>query len=262
MCKEAPRNYFVESKPKKNGGHRVIYKPRSWLKAYQKKLNKRLSKLPILNGICGGPGTSIMDAMAPHCDNPLLLTIDLKDFFPSIGHHRVRALFEEILDDETLATAFTMLCTSKLKVPQGAPTSATIARQMIQPAFVDLKKALYGIHPSCKATVWVDDIVISGPAGLRKSKGTVVRIFERHEFVVNERKTKIMFAEDDRDNLGLTLCDFIYPSADTLEKYETCKRDTPWKVKTIAGYLNFFKDINKANMRCTESSEEVILLVC
>ncbi|NBB81072.1 MAG: hypothetical protein GVY36_16805 [Verrucomicrobia bacterium] len=250
LCDGAPRCYKYEAHPKANGEHRIISKPYSRIKIHQKKLNKALSELPIEAGICGGPGTTIMAAMKPHCKNPLLLTIDLKNFFPSIDQRRVNDLFAQILDDSSYASSFTKLCTTRRAMPQGAPTSATIARLIIEPAFVDLKKALIDMHPSCEVTAWVDDIMISGPLGIRRAKKTIGKVFERHGFTINHDKTKVMFSAQDRTNLGITLKDILEPSAENLAKYEKCLKETSDKEESIRGYINFFKDIAKANQVC------------
>lgn len=250
LCKNAPRCYFKEVQTKSNGGHRVIYKPHRSIKQHQRKLNQELSKLPVADGICGGPGTTIMSAMKPHCHNPLLLTLDLKNFFPSIGQKRVEKLFHDVLDNQAMAPTFTRLCTTDRILPQGAPTSSTIARLIVQPAFLGLQEALRKMHSTCEATIWVDDIVVSGPPGIRRAKNTLAKLFERFGFTVNQDKTKVMFGDSERTNLGLTLKDVIHPSTEVIARFEACKRETPEKIQSIGGYINFFKDIAKANELC------------
>jgi len=247
LCNRAPKSYFKDVQTKPSGGHRVIYKPHGCIKKHQRKLNQVLSKFPVASGICGGPGTTIMSAMKPHCHNPLLLTLDLKNFFPSIGQKRVEKLFHDVLDDQAMAPAFTRLCTTDRILPQGAPTSSTIARIIVEPAFVALQAALRKMHPNCEATIWVDDIVVSGPLGIRRAKNVLAKVFERFGFTVNQDKTKVMFGDAERSSLGLTLRDVIYPSAEVIKKFEACKRETPENFRSIAGYINFFKDVAKAN---------------
>ena len=110
-----------------------------------------------------------------------------------------------------------------------------------------LQEALRKMHPTCEATIWVDDIVVSGPPGIRRAKNTLAKVFERLGFTVNQDKTKVMFGDNERTNLGLTLKDVIHPSAEVIARFEACKRETPEKIQSIASYINFFRDIAKVN---------------
>lgn len=245
----APKLYWHTSRPKPNGSHRKISAPDPRLKAIQRKLADCLAKLPLEDGIYGGPKTSIMDAVWPHCDKPLLIKMDLKNFYPSIKARRVRNYFKTILDEPALASEFTRLCTTQGHLAQGAPSSPVLARLVMEEAFIAAKRALKEMDERCEVSVWVDDVTISGPAGIKKAQKTIQRIFEKHGFAVNELKTEIIEGEQERESLGLIAGKVLSPCKATVRRYHDCLKHEPSNEAKKKGYKNFFRSIQHVNER-------------
>ena len=87
--------YSTFSIKKKSGAFRTINAPCTGLKAFQYCLNYMLQTLYQSNpNACGFvPGRSIADGAKKHVGKKYVLNIDLKDFFDTIEHHRVKAIF-------------------------------------------------------------------------------------------------------------------------------------------------------------------------
>ncbi|MBW2470354.1 MAG: RNA-directed DNA polymerase [Deltaproteobacteria bacterium] len=121
--------YKFDKKPKKNGGFREISKPNFRLKRVQSAIHKLLREARISNSAHGGiKGRSNLTNAKVHCNQSLLLNMDLKNFFPSISHYKVFELFHKELGcSESVASLLTKLTTVKGQVPQGGPMSTDLA---------------------------------------------------------------------------------------------------------------------------------------
>lgn len=98
---------------KKSGGKRAIYQPCKNLKGLQSWiLVNILNKLKSSDAAKGfEKGLSLNDNVIPHRNSNVILNLDLKDFFPSIGADKVYNIFYSIGYNKTISTIFTNLCT-------------------------------------------------------------------------------------------------------------------------------------------------------
>jgi hypothetical protein len=252
----APKLYRHTHHAKPNGTHRKISEPAAELKEVQRAFARSLSELPLEDGIFGGPKTTIMHAMHPHCDKPLLVKMDLKDFYPSIKLRRIERYLQTVLDKPKLAVYFARICTTDKHLPQGAPSSPVLARLILQPAFIATKAALKAMDGRCEVSAWVDDVSISGPIGIKRAQPTIKRIFEKHHFTVNDLKTEIVEGKHYREGLGLLVGKVLEPCAATMTRYQTCLREEPWNNKRRKGFENFFRDIQKVDRKLSVKDQK------
>lgn len=124
--KEKNKGYIKFPVEKKNGTKRWIHAPHFLVKNGQKKLlaamespSVELFGYEVINGFI--PGRSILDNARPHVGQTVVLSIDLKDFFPSIAPEQIKTALGHFHQLAPLVT------TSKGRLPQGAPTSPMIA---------------------------------------------------------------------------------------------------------------------------------------
>lgn len=106
------------------------------------------------------------------------------------------------------------MVTRKARLPQGAPTSPAIARIVLYDVCKEINALLSSISPYAKATIYVDDVTISGPIGLKRLVPTIMSVFRRHGYSVHPAKIKVMTQKDEQTVLGLRVNSRIEPNAE------------------------------------------------
>lgn len=106
------------------------------------------------------PGTSIKDNAENHCGQPVVIALDVKDFFPSLKYKRVLALFRKYTERENTAVMLAKLCTLYGHLPQGAVTSPHISNLLLHDLDFTLK--LYALDHGLEFTRYADDLTFSG----------------------------------------------------------------------------------------------------
>jgi RNA-directed DNA polymerase len=199
--------------PKRRGGTRVISSPKSRLRVAQSwLLQTLLAPLPVHEAAMAfRPARSIQHNAVPHAGKSVVVKIDLKDFFPSVGFGRVKRLFEGFGYNEGVATICALLATEAPRVaatldgerrfvavggrclPQGACTSPAISNLICRRMDARLAGAAQSL--GFAYTRYADDLVFSHgerDAGVGKLLDLVRHIVEDERFVVNEEKTRVM----------------------------------------------------------------------
>lgn len=205
----------------KSGKIRVIEAPKPRLRAIQRRiLTEILDQVPPHAAAHGfRHGHSIKTFARPHVAKDVVIKLDLQDFFPSIPHAQVHAIFRSIGYPESVADALAALCTNSVPgrvwrkhdsaalrmqnpdrqyaqphLPQGAPTSPAIANLC---AFrMDCRLTGLARSMSAEYTRYADDLAFSGNGKFQR----VARHFHivacaiamQEGFHVHHRKTRIM----------------------------------------------------------------------
>ncbi|KAB2912902.1 MAG: RNA-directed DNA polymerase [Dechloromonas sp.] len=226
---------------KANGGRRLIEAPKETLRSIQRRiLHGILDKLPAHTAATGCVrGLSVVDNARRHADSPLLLKMDLRDFFASIPAGRVFALFRTLGYPPASAHCLTQLCThatpmrvlrelpqdghgswewrrqqqewarrfNTRHLPQGAPTSPALANLCAYR--LDLRLA--GLARECRATYsrYVDDLAFSLPrhdsARAHRIQLLAEEIILQEGFAPNRRKTRLCPAGQTQTLTGLVV---------------------------------------------------------
>jgi RNA-directed DNA polymerase len=214
-------HYRILAKP--NGGVRLIEAPKERLKALQ-----RILLAEILDTIPAHPaahgfvkGRSIKTFATPHAGRPVVVKMDVKNFFPSIARARVQAFFRTAGYPEAVANLLAALCTNAAPrglwtkptsnfsfdslaearalytvphLPQGAPTSPALANLLAYR--VDCRLAGLAGSAGAAYTRYADDLAFSGDeAYARQAEHVSVQaaaILLEEGFTVHHRKTRIM----------------------------------------------------------------------
>ncbi len=115
--------------PKKGGGQRTILAPEPELKQVQRRIHRRLLALLVAHPSVMGfeRGKSIVTNALTHVGKPIVVRMDIKNFFPSTNAKRVQKFFRKIGWDKDAARRLTELCTHNGGLPQGAPSSPRLA---------------------------------------------------------------------------------------------------------------------------------------
>ena len=206
-------HYHSFTVPKKTGGKRQITAPSSSLKFVQRKIQEHIVHPVALHHAAHGfvCERSIVTNAKPHIGAHIVVNLDLKDFFPSIGYKRVRGAFMHLGYSEAISSILANICTEArvhsfeeagekwfLRIgehvlPQGAPTSPAISNIICR----QLDARLEGLakKQGYTYTRYADDLSFSTNNKLAKVGGLLSachRIIAEEGFVVHPEKTQVM----------------------------------------------------------------------
>lgn len=122
-----------------------------------------------------------------HQGKKYIFTTDLKSFFPSINHNRVFEMFRSYNFSPTVSRTLTQLTTFKGRLPQGAPTSPTIANLV----FVKTGKKLneFAKANNLTFTSFVDDLTFSAAMDFKSKAQFIIQIIQSDGFKISHNKT-------------------------------------------------------------------------
>jgi hypothetical protein len=199
------------------GTIRLIESPKPRLKWIQQRILKAiLAKIPPHPAAHGFvKGRSVKTFAAPHVGQRVVLRMDLRDFFPSIGGARIQTVFRTVGYPESVADLLGGIATNaaprdiwsgfadcrearamyaRPHLPQGAPTSPALANMCLYRADCRLR----GLAESAgvQYTRYADDLAFSGgdDFGRRVERfaAHAAAILHEEGFAVHHRKTRIM----------------------------------------------------------------------
>ena len=209
LSNHAVDHYRVWKIPKKNGRFRTIEAPDDLLKGVQRSILHQV--LPVVTDKIATAferGKSIIDNAQMHCRRPVVLNLDLKDFFPSIRFNLVTEFFNEMGFDESVAILLSELCTLDGHLPQGAPTSPHLANLILRPFDKALRQFCRRL--SLNVTRYADDITVSGALNDGKIEFVVEfirRELKKYGLRINYRKLRVQRNTKRQEVTGLVVND-------------------------------------------------------
>lgn len=166
--------------------------PEGDLKDVQRRIERALLH-PLLfpPHICGGiRSRSILDNASFHLGAPLLVTIDIHKCFPSISNKQVYRTWTGVLGcSARVGSLLTKLTTFERRLPQGAPTSPSLANLFIWSIDGPIRAECARLE--IRYSTWIDDLAFSG-ARAREIIEFAVRVFAEEQLAVSRNKIKIM----------------------------------------------------------------------
>jgi len=184
---------------------RPIDNPTRKLKLFQRRINRKiLCQIDYPKYMCAGVrGRSLLDNANFHLSNPVLVTLDIRSFFPSISNIQVYRVWREVLDcSPRIASELTKLTTFERHLPQGAPTSTLLANLVLFSVDGVIREKC--ISRGVRYSTWVDDLAFSGKHA-REVIGVAVMALSLAGFSVSHRKMKIMGVGDRKVLTGLLI---------------------------------------------------------
>jgi len=131
-----------------------------------------------------------MDNVTIHLGASVLVTVDIKNFFPSIHNRMVYRVWSELLGcSPEISSLLTRLTTREHHLPQGSSTSTTLANLALFMIDGPIRAACdaRSVHYS----TWVDDLAFSG-ANARDVLPTVIQTLKDSGLAVARSKLRIM----------------------------------------------------------------------
>jgi RNA-directed DNA polymerase len=206
MAARTQRFYNSFKVAKKSGGTRTISAPRVFLKQTQRYiLDCILSELPLPSPVVGfRKSISIVDGARPHLKNRFLWNIDIKNFFPSISKSLVVEEFKRIGYPDRAAAFLANICTLNGELPQGAPTSPTLANLVFLP--IDMEISALCDESGIAYTRYADDLSFSSsiviPEGFQRS---VRQLISASSFKLNAKKERLVGPMGRREVTGVVI---------------------------------------------------------
>jgi RNA-directed DNA polymerase len=178
--------------PKPPGSLRNIDNPQGDTRWVQNRIYQRLLK-PICfpAHIMGAVrNRSVYDNAHLHLGAKLLVTIDIKACFPSITNKKVFRVWRDLLGcSPPVAQLLTRLTTFKRYLPQGAPTSPSLANLFIW--LIDEPIRLVCADASVTYSTWIDDLAFSGDKA-RDLIPVAAAALKSEGFKISRKKVRIM----------------------------------------------------------------------
>ena len=205
-------HYITYAIAKRSGGTRQIHAPKQRLKALLRRVQRELvAKLPVSSHAHGFvAGRSVKSGAVPHVGQPVLLRLDIKDFFPSVTMPRVRGYLIALGYSYPVAATLAVLVTEAPRQPvdidgtiyhvpvgpracvQGAPTSPGLCNAIA----MRLDRRLAGLakQHGFTYTRYADDMTFSGPSerAAHRLRRAAERVIREEGFEVNAAKTRVM----------------------------------------------------------------------
>ncbi len=193
MTNDTHLQYYRVMIPKRSGGFRRLDVPTGRIKYCQEKiLEKILSRMSVHP--CAKAyvkGTSLRDAAAPHVGKPVVVKLDIHDFYGTITFGMVyNRVFGEDRFPKKIGMILANLCCCRGVLPQGAPTSPAISNLVMVPQ--DEAISVWCAARDITYTRYSDDLIFSGdfePAELIRE---VRKLLRRDGFTLNTGKTRII----------------------------------------------------------------------
>lgn len=210
------KRYIQTSVLKKNGKYREIFVPNGALKKIHRQLYPILEELAFYSHVCHGfrKKHSILTGASYHTNSSELLTIDIKDFFPTIHFGRIFGLFKAkpFAFSDRVARHLANLVCHQSKLPQGAPTSPVLANMICYQLDKDLWKLCGSLN--VRYTRYADDLTFSVrkkylPNAFVDQHGmaakTICEKIENYGFNINHEKTRVKHVRDRQSVTGLVV---------------------------------------------------------
>lgn len=219
------QNYRTYKIPKHNGKLRTITEPYPDLKYIQQWILKNiLQKIPVSSyAKAYNPNDSLRANVRFHVKQPVVIKLDVEDFFPSIHQISLVKIFRQYGYELNLSRMLSRLCSYDGKLPQGAPTSPYLSNLYCRR--LDNRIGKYITKAGFRYTRYSDDITISGNITDKQIGGIIAfckKCLEDEGFKLNEEKTQILRHHHRQLVTGVVLNDKI--SAGVKKKKEIRKQ--------------------------------------
>lgn len=168
---------------------RTINPPKIELKTIQKRINKYLvCNIPLPSYAYGGVKNrdNILNAKR-HKGQKYVFQTDLKDFYPFITCKMVYDMFVRKGFSADVSSKLTKLTTYKGHLPQGAPTSTTIANFVFEST--GLKILQFTNEHLLRFTTFVDDVTVSSQLPFKESVSDIMKILIDDGYRISQNKT-------------------------------------------------------------------------
>lgn len=226
---------------KGNPKQRIINPSLNRLKVIQKRIQKNILLKFYMPDYAYGAvkGRDNVCNAKKHQGKKYKFTTDLKDFFPSITNKEVYDMFIKEKFSHDVSSLLTKLTTYKGKIPQGAPTSSTLANLVFRKTGDILDD--FSKDNGITFTSFVDDMTFSSPNDFKHLVPKILNIITV-DFKISHKKTNY---SRNPNITGLHPMNNHLKLPDSfMEKYRNREEKTPEQKVGILRYKEKIKLIN------------------
>jgi RNA-directed DNA polymerase len=230
MTYKSSKFYYHAVIKKRSGGDRILSIPYPALKYVQHWLVLNILKAIEIDEHATAfyPGSTILNNVLPHVHNYEVLSLDLKDFFPTITYPRVAGVFLSVGYSSQVASMLAKICTESFYLPQGAPSSPYLSNIIVKA--MDRRLAGLSKKYGIVYTRYADDLTFSGNQIEREFYQTVRQIIIEEGFELNEEKTRRRINAERKIVTGLSI------SSNKIRLPRNVKRNLRQEVHYISKY--------------------------
>lgn len=224
-----------------NPKKRIINPSLNRLKVIQKRIQKNiLLKLHMPDYAYGAvKGRDNVSNAKKHQGKKYKFTTDLKDFFPSITNKEVYRMFVLEKFSHEVSSLLTKLTTYKGKIPQGAPTSSTLANLVFRKTGGLLDG--FSKENGLTFTSFVDDMTFSSPNDFKQLVPDILNIITA-DYKISHKKTNY---SRNPNITGLHPMNNHLKLPDSfMDKYRTREEKTPEQRDGILRYKEKIENVN------------------
>ena len=223
---------------------RVINPPKEELKEIQKRINNYLvENVRMPEYAFGGiKGKDNIRNARHHKGQKYVFQTDLKDFFPHITHKMIYEMFVRVGFSHDVASWLTKLTTYKGYLPQGAPTSTTIANLVFMPTGMALQAI--ADREGLRFTTFVDDVTMSSQKDFKHVVPEIVETIVSSGFKISHGKTT--YRSGITDITGVKMLNNSMAITDKFSNALAKEEDkTTPRAKGLLNYMERIKKISK-----------------
>ena len=172
-----------------NDDGRLIQTPIYRMKSLHKRIGSLLSKIELPEYLHSKKGFSYVTNAKVHVGKTPLIKTDIHKFYPSTSRLMVYLMFvREFKCAKDIAHRLADICCYEQKhLPTGSKISGYIAFFAAQPIFNEIDSLAK--QYSCKLTLYVDDIIISGEMATKELLSKVRQIIRESDYKTKNQKS-------------------------------------------------------------------------
>lgn len=196
------KTYYI---PKRVGGYRKIDEPLPLLRRIQVWILRNILDFcaPSEIAMAFVKHRSIKDNAAIHLGGPMVLSLDVRDFFPTASAVHVDSVFCDLGFSRSVVDALVSMTVLENRLPQGSPTSPALSNLILR----QFDARLIGVAKKfgVRCSRYADDITVSGLFRVSDIISEVRFLLAEYGFVLNESKTRLMLPHERQEVTGVVV---------------------------------------------------------
>ena len=256
--------YYNYSIPKRQGGYREISSPFPVLLEAQKWIYQNiLIKQPLHPNSMGfRQNISVVDNAKMHLNRPVILKMDIENFFPSIKLNRIISIFRNLGYTKKISYYLASICSLYRVLPQGGATSPAISNIITKR--LDYRLSGLALKFDLKYSRYADDFTFSGKAIPVRVIDYIESIVKDESFSINKNKTKLLNENKQKIITGISISSgkltipkkrkrevrknvYHILSKGLFVHQKHIKSNDPIYLERLIGYLHFWNHIEPKN---------------